>query len=126
MIGMFARLAGVVALALALFAALEPAGRGDAQGPPASGDSVSAYVLGRVSPLPPGDAGGSYVIEFGVLPVSMGGSAADVSANERFLPGARRLTEAMISERAQAGNRRWLRSSAVSIPVGGGGNPACS
>ena len=105
---------------MAVFGVFAPV---DAQQELTDDDAIPVYVLGRVSPLPPGDAGGSYVIEFGVLPVSMGGSAAAVAANEHFLPSARRLSEATIRERAQAGNRRWLRSSAVSIPVGGGVSP---
>ena len=108
---------------LAVVGTLTPVG---AQQELTDDDAISAYLLGRVHALAAGDARGSYLIEFGVLPVSRGGSAAAVAANERFLPSSRRLTEARINERAQAGNRRWLRSSAVSIPVGGGGKPACS
>ena len=123
-IGILTRLAGVAALAL--FAALAPAGMADAQGTLAGGDSVSVHVLARVHPLSPGNARGAYTIEFGVLPASMiaaagGSTAAAVEANQRFLPDGRYLSETKIRGQARAGDRSWLRSSAVSIPVVGGG-----
>ena len=99
----------------------------DAQLRSADEDTTPVYLLARVQRLPAGDARGSYLIEFGVLPVSMvdeaGGSAAAAAAHARFLPERRYLSEAKVRERAQAGDRRWLRSSEISISVGLGGDP---
>lgn len=123
--GRVGRRASTVAALLMMIAAalgaLSPAG---AQQPPVDDDAVSIYVLGRVHPLPPGHTWGAWRIEFGVLPVSLvdgaDSAAAAIAANMRFLPEQRNLPESRINKRARAQDRRWLASSRVRIPVGGG------
>ena len=99
----------------------------DAQLGSADEDTTPVYLLARVQRLQAGDARGSYLIEFGVLPASMvdsaGGAPAAAAANARFLPERRYLSESTIRGRARAGDRRWLRSSQISIPVGAGDDP---
>ncbi len=97
----------------------------DAQLGSADEDTTPVYLLARVQRLQAGDARGSYLIEFGVLPASMvdgaGGAPAAAAANARFLPERRYLSESMIRGRARAGDRRWLRSSLIRIVLPGGG-----
>ena len=113
---------------LVLLAVVGTLARVGAQQELADDDAIPVYVLARVHSLTTGDARGSYLIEFGVLPVSTvaaagGSAAAAAAANVRFLPERRYLTEAKIIEQARAQDRRWLRSSPIRIPVGGGVSP---
>ena len=121
--------AGAAALLLtlcaALFAALADVGSADAQETLAGEDTVSIYVLARVHRLAAGDARGAWRIEFGVLPASTvrsaGGATAAATANARFLPAERYLSESAVRRRARAEDRRWLHSSLVRITLPGEG-----
>ena len=117
------RLAAIALLALtAALAAISLGGAqtmqdSDSQG----GQTVSGRIVVQFHPLASGDSRGAYGLEFGFLTeaiLTSRSSLADaIAANQALLPDARTLPAAKLLQRAQQGNRNWVFSSLIRIPI---------
>ena len=121
------RLAALVLLAVAAtLATLSLAGAQTMQGGSGGGGggtTVEGWIIARVNPPRAGHADGAYRMEFGFVTQAMidaAGSraaAAAAAANANLLPRGRFMAEATWRRRAQAGNRAWVPSSLIRIPI---------
>ena len=106
------------ALAITI-APMSPATGEGQKTPPADTETIRGRVIARIHPLPENDQRGNYRIEFGFLSEGVLSSGTDrtavVAANAHLLPSRRYLNEAALLARAQANDRRWLRSSPVDV-----------
>ena len=97
----------------------QPSNDDDGTLSPADTETVRGHVIARVHPLPENDRRGNYRIEFGFLSEEVLSSGTDrttvVDANTHLLPPRRYLNESSLLARAQANDRRWLRSSPIDV-----------
>ena len=122
----------LVGLAALLVASLSATLGGSAQtnSDKIQGGAIEGRVIGRVQDRTGTDGVDHYRIEFGFLPQwaidEHDPWSEAVTTFSELLPRARYLTKATIDARRDADNRRWLRSSPISVPAPSAGGDALS
>ena len=119
---LLALLVGLAALAgLTLSAAAQSGADGSDDADP------QGRIIARIQDRSGDDGVDNYRIEFGFFPEwAMDDKdpwAEAVAAWSDWLPRARYLTKTVIDRRAADDNRRWLRSSLISVPAGASAQP---
>ena len=86
-----------------------------------SAATAPGQIAVQVMPLPSGDQRGSYQVQFafltGAILANAASRSAAVAANQNLWPEPRTVRESTLRQRAQANDRRWMRSGLVTLPV---------
>lgn len=122
-------LVGLAALLVAFLSATLGV-RAQTSGDEGRDDAIEGRVIARVQDRTGTDGVDHYRIEFGFLPQWAMDEhdpwSEAVTTFSDLLPRARYLTKATIDARRDADNRRWLRSSPISVPASSAGGDALS